>query len=439
MDCYSKLSDIFGHPFSARSIGFVGISAIVVGATLAHFLPRKFWYKELEGIHGPKQLPVVGNLLDVCYGPQSLYVMERWMNEFPDVAKGYLGFVPIALLLDGEAAKALLSSNKNITKGRLYYTLSFWLGEGLLLSTGALWKSRRRLLTPAFHFDILEEFLSVMAANSEVLVENLDRVADSRLPCDMFPLVTACTLDIICETALGVSVHAQRPHLGTDPGRQYVQAVHDASTFTWKWMLQPYLWNKLYWLLPRARAHKRTLDTLHAFTESVIRDRRRELEGDGGRGSRKGGQKKSFLDILILSRDIETGAKLRDKEVREEVDTFAFEGHDTTAAAMGFCLQLLGTHIDVQERVQEEVDAFFDKFDLENSRTNASGNSQGGYMLEMKHLKDLPFLEAVIKETLRLYPSVPWFSRKLAEPLQVHGKTIPVGVEAVVPPYCIHR
>ncbi|KAJ9594663.1 hypothetical protein L9F63_027352, partial [Diploptera punctata] len=70
------------------------------------------------------------------------------------------------------------------------------------------WQSRRKMLTPTFHFKILEHFLEVFAEKSQVLVRNLQK----NLGCasvDMFKYVTMCTLDIICETAMGTEVNAQ--------------------------------------------------------------------------------------------------------------------------------------------------------------------------------------------------------------------------------------
>ncbi|GFY57985.1 cytochrome P450 4c3 [Trichonephila inaurata madagascariensis] len=84
-----------------------------------------------------------------------------------------------------------------IDKSEEYDLLSPWLGTGLFLSTGTKWRSRRKLLTPAFHFSILDEFIPVFQEQSNVLVSKLQSLV--REPwVDVVPLTTACTLDIIC-------------------------------------------------------------------------------------------------------------------------------------------------------------------------------------------------------------------------------------------------
>ncbi|KAG8226955.1 hypothetical protein J437_LFUL009506, partial [Ladona fulva] len=73
-----------------------------------------------------------------------------------------------------------------------------WLGEGLLTSGGEKWFYHRKMLTPAFHFKILEEFVPVFAENSAALAGRLSTEALTGKPFDIVPIVSQCTLDIIC-------------------------------------------------------------------------------------------------------------------------------------------------------------------------------------------------------------------------------------------------
>ena len=67
-----------------------------------------------------------------------------------------------------------------------------------MYASGSKWHSRRKMLTPAFHFRILEEFLNVFNEQSRVLVEMLNEKAHDRRAFDIYPYTTNCTLDIIC-------------------------------------------------------------------------------------------------------------------------------------------------------------------------------------------------------------------------------------------------
>ncbi|KAK7071941.1 Cytochrome P450 4V2, partial [Halocaridina rubra] len=90
----------------------------------------------------------------------------------------------------------VLSSQKHIDKSRDYTFLHPWLGTGLLTSTGNKWFSRRKLLTPAFHFKILEDFVDVIHNQSNKMISKFQVKADGK-PFNVYPYVTLCTLDII--------------------------------------------------------------------------------------------------------------------------------------------------------------------------------------------------------------------------------------------------
>lgn len=94
--------------------------------------------------------------------------------------------------------QAVLSSTKHIEKSKDYTPLHPWLRLGLLTSTGAKWHARRRLITPTFHFKILEEFLPVFNRNTDVLTNKLSREADTGKQFDISHYVHLCALDTIC-------------------------------------------------------------------------------------------------------------------------------------------------------------------------------------------------------------------------------------------------
>ncbi len=93
--------------------------------------------------------------------------------------------------------QSILSSNVNIDKSDEYRFVNDWLGNGLLLNNRLFWKERRRMLTPAFHFKILEQFIPIMNEQTNILVNNLRKTI--RQPfIDIREPIVECTLDIIC-------------------------------------------------------------------------------------------------------------------------------------------------------------------------------------------------------------------------------------------------
>ncbi|TMS23071.1 Cytochrome P450 4V2 [Larimichthys crocea] len=118
---------------------------------------------------------------------------------------------------------------------------------------------------------------------------------------------------------------------------------------------------------------------------------------------------------MLLKATYEDGNKMTHQDIQEEVDTFMFEGHDTTAAAMNWVLHLLGSHPEAQSKVQQELQEVFGTSDRP---------------VNTEDLKKLRYLDCVIKEALRLFPSVPFFGRNLGEDCHINGFKVPKGANA---------
>nr|CAI5850393.1 unnamed protein product [Callosobruchus analis] len=127
----------------------------------------------------------------------------------------------------------------------------------------------------------------------------------------------------------------------------------------------------------------------------------------------------------MLLKSTVDGKPLSIEDIREEVDTFMFEGHDTTGSAISFALYLLASHQDVQDQALEEQKTIFCE-DIHRSVT-------------YNDLQRMKYLECVIKETLRLYPSVPFFGRSTHQPITYKGNVIPTDTDIGIIAYEILR
>ncbi|XP_040821879.1 cytochrome P450 4V2 [Ochotona curzoniae] len=372
-------------------------------------------------------LPLVGHALHMKPGGkeffQQLIQYTEECRHLP-LLKLWVGPIPMVALYNAENVEVILTSSKQIDKSSMYKFLEPWLGLGLLTSTGYKWRSRRKMLTPTFHFTILEDFLDVMNEQATLLVHKLEKHVDQEA-FNCFFYITLCALDIICETAMGKNIGAQ-----SNEDSEYVRAVYRMSDVIFRRMKMPWLWLDLWYLMfKEGREHKRCLKILHEFTDSVIAERACAMKTDeGGQDADRNHssskvKRKAFLDLLLTVTDDE-GNKLSHEDIREEVDTFMFEGHDTTAAAINWSLYLLGSYPEVQKKVDNELDEVFGKSDRPAT---------------LEDLKNLKYLECVIKETLRLFPSVPMFARSLSEDCVVAGFNVTQGTQAVIVPYALHR
>uniref|UniRef100_A0A131YYE1 Cytochrome n=1 Tax=Rhipicephalus appendiculatus TaxID=34631 RepID=A0A131YYE1_RHIAP len=427
-----------------------GAALVVVGVlflvgVIAWIARRVQWqtYKHLKNLpHRQEQVPFQGLwiMFKACSPPDSpisfstmifaaicgLHArFQRYGRHFI-----YLGFTPLLTLYKAEYVEAILSSNKILAKGSQYSLLHGWLGTGLLTSSGDKWRSRRRLFTPAFHFTILEDFAETINAQSFILCNKLEKLSQSGANFDVVPKVTLCTLDIICETIMGTSISAQ-----INENSPYVAAVNRVGELFVERVMKPFLQiDLIYNFTASGRDFRKCIDVIHSFARKVIDDRTTELQKEVNKGTLKldsSGEsefgvkrRRPFLDLLILEH-LKNDKYITKEDMREEVDTFMFGGHDTTAMGISWALFLIGHHPEEQRKIHEELDQIF-------------GDDKERYV-NFEELRQMKYLECAIKEALRIYPSVPMFTRKCEEPFQIDGATLPAGTMVQTAAYFLHR
>ncbi|XP_069982269.1 cytochrome P450 4C1-like [Penaeus vannamei] len=383
---------------------------------------QKVWL--VEQIPGPKALPLIGNSLFFWGGPEVLFKQLYKVTEFGAVARFWLGPNPYCVLSSAKAVESILSSQRHLHKSWDYTLLHPWLGEGLITSAGSKWHSRRKLLTPAFHFKILEDFVDVFTSQTDTLVKRLRAKADGR-PFDVFHCITLCALDIICETAMGRRVNAQE-----DSESEFVKAVHDLSSLIQFRQFRPWLHpDFVFRRTSHGRKHDACIKTIHGLAKQTISMRRKARRAKRFAAQKKApeedfGQKtrQAFLDLLLEYS--ENDSTITNEDILEEVNTFMFAGHDTTTAAMNWFLYVMGTHKEIQTRVQEELDAVF------------QGSDRPATMADLRELK---YLELCLKESLRVFPPVPMIIREVKEEIQINNYRIPAGTSVVIHVYRLHR
>ncbi|RZF33244.1 hypothetical protein LSTR_LSTR013005 [Laodelphax striatellus] len=407
------------------------VVALLIGYTVMNYYRRARLLRLIGLIPGPPGLPFIGNAIEVNVDHDEIFerlsgIRNLWGSSL-GFCKGWLGSKPYVFISKAECVEPIMGSIKHIEKSQEYDYLHPWLGTGLLTSTGLKWHKRRKILTPAFHFRILDDFIDVFREQSDILVEKLEKEIDKD-PFNIFPYITSCTLDVVCETAMGYQSNSQN-----DKDSEYVKAVYEIGSIVQnrqaKIWLQP---DFLFKMSSYYKRHQECIKILHDLSNKIIADKREEVRQEKENGREEAvmddlsilGTKKrlAFLDLLIeASKD---GTVLSDEDIREEVDTFMFEGHDTTSAGLCWLLLLLGSNQEVQDRVVEELDSIFEGSDRP---------------FTMKDLNDMKYLECCIKEALRLYPSVPMLARQIEEDVKIGDFLVPSGTTAMIIIYALHR
>uniref|UniRef100_UPI003AAE9A0B cytochrome P450 4V8 n=1 Tax=Centroberyx gerrardi TaxID=166262 RepID=UPI003AAE9A0B len=400
---------------------FIAVITYITYQLLSRHLHKWFQMKPIPEIGGT--FPIIGNALQFKTNARDFFCqIVDYTRQFQNtpLLKIWIGPIPFLILFHAETIETVLNNPVHMDKAYAYKFLHPWLGTGLLTSTGLKWRQRRKMLTPTFHFSILTEFLEVMNEQAEVLVEKLEKEV-GKGPFNCSNHITLCALDIICETAMGKKIYAQSNY-----DSEYVQSVYKMSEIIIRRQRMPWFWpDFIYNYFGEGWEHNKRLKILHSFTSNVIYERAEyisyiESDSESDQGIRK---RRAFLDMLLKTTD-EDGNKLSHQDIQEEVDTFMFRGHDTTAAAMNWAVHLLGSHPEVQRKVQHELQEVFGASDRP---------------INTEDLKKLKYLECVVKESLRLFPSVPFFARSICEDCHINGFKVPKGANAIIMPYALHR
>uniref|UniRef100_A0A1I7UBT5 Cytochrome P450 n=1 Tax=Caenorhabditis tropicalis TaxID=1561998 RepID=A0A1I7UBT5_9PELO len=315
--------------------------------------------------------------------------------------------------LDGKTLAQILESTTEIHKGSDYVMFEPWVG-GLLLLVGDRWKAHRKMITPTFHFAKLEGYVNVFNQESKILIECLEKFADSGETVDIFPYINRCLLDIICETAMGTKVNAQFNH-----NHSYLKAVKGYTALMLKHSMTPILWSSfMFWALGYKKQQDDYLRTLKNFTAGVITERKAALEsGEAETSNSK--RNMNFLDMMLSMKESNA---LSEEELRGEVDTFMFGGHDTTTTSASWTVWCLAHNPEIQQKVYEEI-------------MEICGEDMD---VTYEQMNKMNYLDLVMKESKRMYPPVPGVQRQLQKDMIIDGYTVPAGANVAIAPVALH-
>ncbi|XP_078687168.1 cytochrome P450 4F8-like [Branchiostoma floridae x Branchiostoma belcheri] len=357
------------------------------------------------------------HLTDGRFGERFLSMSREIVEKHPRAHCFWVSVLPPAVMVTHpDTIRQLLKTTTK--KSEDYEQLRPWLGNGLITSTGDVWKVHRRLLTPAFHFDILKQYVSVYNRAAEHMIEKLSKYTGKEDSFEMFQQASLCTMEVILQCAFSGGEMSEQTK------NEYTEAVKRMGMLQVERNFNPLyiLFTPIYHLSPGGREFLRLCDFVHQTAGSIIRRRRQALERDPGILAEK--KRLDFIDILLTARD-EGGRGLTDLEIREEVDTFLFAGHDTTASTLSWALYSLAQHPHHQDKVRQEVDQLL------------AGRDQD--TIEWEDLHKLPYLTMCLKEAMRLHTPVPLISRTVMADTVIDGNPVPRGQYVGIHLYALHH
>ncbi|ALC42043.1 Cyp4p1 [Drosophila busckii] len=422
----------------------VGLLLLIALCSLAYWLYSKnkdynvlcFFTKRVKTVSGaPVETiapiapgrTIFGNAFDV-YGFDHAAIFQHQRKRAKEMRTSYLEYgmgAAVYNILDADNMEAVLNDQNLITKSIVYNFLKPALRTGLLTSTDKKWHSRRKMITPTFHFNILSQFEEIFKAESIKFVQQFAK--DTEIDISLSELIPRFTLNSICETAMGIKLDDM-----AEQGDRYRDNFSMIEKCFIRRVSNPLLWfDKIYNMFV-ASEFESAFRGVHEFSSEIIAKRRTLLEHEIKTRmdqqtpdediyiNKK--QRFAMLDTLIFA---EQDGLIDHRGICEEVDTLMFEGFDTTSIGLIFGLMNASLNPEAQRKCYEELSEHIAD-DLSN--------------VDVNQLSKLKYMDCFVKETMRLFPSVPIMARQTVRETQLsNGLILPPYTQIVMHVFDVHR
>lgn len=355
----------------------------------------------LKPVPGPGLLEAVGDLRKQDF---LTYIGQLW-NNYGDTFQLRLGVRTLIFAIHPEDIRHISITNRqNYDKRKSYDSVRRYLvGEGLVASTGELWRRQRKLLAPFFTPRGVKAYAEIMIRDGERMLNRWDSLARSGQTVEIGEEMTLVTAAIILKAMFS-----------TETDEAIVEMKDTVETMVGFANTKQTGVNLPLWLPTSAnRKYLAAHDKIHGYINTLIAQRRAMPETQWP---------DDLLTRLMQARDEETGERMAENLLRDESITIFFAGHETTARTMSAAWYALASNPEVARQLHEELDHVL-----------------GDRSPTVEDLHHLPYTLQVIKEVLRLYPPASFYIRDAVNDDSLNGYAIPAGSAVMLSPYYTHR
>jgi cytochrome P450 len=307
-------------------------------------------------------------------------------------------FGPLIVTGDPEGVRAMFTADADTFVPYQPDASSFFLGDtSLVLVSGARHRRDRRLLSPPFHGARMRAYGTIMAESAQRAAAAWAKGA----PFKMLDTTQGISLDVILQAVFGLDHASSRGQAVREAVIQFVGSIQPQFLF-FPWMRRDFFGWGSWARFTRARDH------LDSLLYATMAERRREPA-----------ERDDILSLMMSAR-YEDGGAMSDAELRDELLTLLFAGHETTAIALAWAFYWLHRDPDELGRVRAELDAL-------------------GPSADVEAIAALPYLDAVCQESLRIHPVAPEIPRSLVKPLKLVDWTLPAGTAVMASVIMVHN
>src|SRR5688572_12773340 len=347
----------------------------------------------------PARLPIVGHIPQWRRDPVKLLTDAGRQG---DVVRLELPGATYFLSHPRHVKHVLQDNHQNYVKGWVFDRLKPYWGESLLTADGDTWRQQRRRVQPSFKREHTMDFAPIITSRTAEMLTRWDTIAASRQELSLYNEMTELALVIIGDILFGVDLWADAAEMAK--AAQSALAVLKKRVAA----LSPLpLW------MPTSdnRRFNGAMRMLNDRISEIV-DRKKKA-GEYGRG---------FLAMLMAACDAETGTRMTDRQLHEEVLGMLQQGHDTVGESLAWTWYLLSLHPEVERKLHQEISQVV-----------------GHRVPTVADIPKLPYTTMVLQESLRVYPPVWVIPRDAINDDENGGYHIPAGATILLSPYITHR
>lgn len=174
------------------------VSALTLKPIFKWYMRQRKTANIINEIPGTRTYPLIGTTWEFFGVDRKdiFKVINKEAITYPYISRSWMGPIHEVSIRKAEYIEKVISSSKHLEKSFIYDFIKHWLGDGLLISGGEKWHKHRKMITPTFHFSILESFCEIFTEKSNILIEKLSQHCDSGVPINIHTFITNAALDM---------------------------------------------------------------------------------------------------------------------------------------------------------------------------------------------------------------------------------------------------
>ncbi|KAJ2959932.1 hypothetical protein NQZ79_g4636 [Umbelopsis isabellina] len=444
-------SQIFGPLFEHDQFKQYTMTFAVVGP-LSYIVYKYYIYNlflnPLNQLPGPplglQHLFLFGNIWEITKAETGT-MQKKWSEQYGGIIR-YHGFfnTPRVLVSDPELLKQVLVVQQYdyIKPKQLAEFIGKILGVGLLVAEGAEHRHQRKMLNPVFSINAIRSMVPDMFVPAKRLTDVWKEELESGTKeIDILSGLSRATLDVIAINGFGYDYASSVPGAPPNTLNEAYNRVFAGSGVAIRLLFGIF---PILRRLPLKRniefkAAVRNIDTESKKLVVMARER-----ADVGEKATSRKTKRDLLSIMTNANDETTGQGMDDDLLQAQIMTFLAAGHETTSVTVTWALHELSRHEDCQQQLRDEIKSVFSGINYDHvlfaDPLSVDENElPSANIPNYEAINNLPFLNNVVKEILRLIPPVPMTNRTVDKDMVLGGHLIPKDSAVFIPPAVTQR